>query len=99
MEKGSNSVGGRPTYDGKGAKFSRGGVAGKSEQRQDSNVSLSPQLRTESSYFAISKLIRVLDSFKIPKPTLWGAIRLCLDSSPFFLLGGGRERGEIRIPL
>ena len=39
MEKGANSVGGRPTYDGKGAKFSRGGVAGKSEQRQDSNVS------------------------------------------------------------
>ena len=29
----------------------------------------------------------------------WGAIRLCLDSSPFSLLGGGRERGEIRIPL
>ena len=69
MEKGANSVGGRPAYDGKGEKFSRGGVAGKSEQRQDSNVSLSPQPRAESSYFAISKLIRVLDSFKIKMAT------------------------------
>ena len=53
MEREQNSVG--------------GGVPGKSEQRQDSNVSLSPQPRAESSYFAISKLIRVLDSFKSKK--------------------------------
>ena len=64
MENGANSVGGQPTYDGKGAKLSRGGKAGKSEQRQDPNGSLSPQLRVESFLFAISKLIRVLDSFK-----------------------------------
>ena len=48
----------------KRGEFQQGEKAGKTEQRQDSNVSLFPQLRAGSFLFATSKLIRVQDSLK-----------------------------------